>query len=111
MNRTPPAGNKNIIKKTAAAVLVLTLIAVGLLSKQLIINKVHHIHDHNGAGGGCTACAQILSTVNRLKQIGEGPVGLLVIGICRFFMIDRLNIFRFQNESRTPVILKTRMNN
>jgi hypothetical protein len=85
--------------------------AAAVLSGAWVVIHANHVHDHDGAGGCCSVCAQIAAAQNLLKQLGSA----LKIAVAAFGGLAAASV-AFASEIPldrflTLAALKVRMNN
>jgi len=109
-----------------ALTVLLAFLIVSLLPEAFILAYAHHEHHHPGTfalshdssehrhgdlSEGCTTCAQIQSAENFIRRWG-GAVGSALFALVSFFIaVAALYAMPSFTGCRTPIQLKTRMNN
>ena len=103
--------NNQTTKKLVTLAFLICFIIVSLLTEAFILTHADHEHDHDGANGSCTTCVLILNAENLLKQFSTAVSGASYALINLFAAIAMLFSVLYLIEIKTPVKLKTRMNN
>jgi hypothetical protein len=89
----------------------LRFFAAFLLNAAFIIVHAHHEHDHNGPGGTCATCAQVVVAGTLLRQLFVAVVGAAIVAAVRFTADFRENPAVSRTGFLSPVCLKVRLNN
>ena len=98
-------------KRAIAMSFLICFIVISLLSEAFILTHADHVHDHNGAGGACTTCAQIQNTDNILRQLGTAVISGFIV-LAGLYAVAAIGKGVCSNIAvLTPVASKIRMNN
>jgi hypothetical protein len=62
------ADNRLTVRRATAFALLVCFVAAMILLQMFVITLADHGHNHNGIDGGCTVCAQLSETQNRLNH-------------------------------------------
>ena len=111
MERSANYNTKQTAMKFVTLGVLICFIFVFFLSEAFILTHAEHKHDHNGAKGSCTTCIQIHNAENLLRQFNLAVSGASFAFISLLAAIAILFSLSYLNETKTLVILKTRMNN
>jgi len=103
--------DKQTKKRIIAYAFLICYLFMLLFSGLFVLTHFSHEHDHNGFEGACSACVQLQTIENILKQLGSSEISAVSV-ICGFFCLTlMLSPVVFDGARLTPVELKIRFNN
>ena len=102
--------NKSTKKRIIALAFLVCFLAAVILSTAFILTHADHEHDHNGAKGSCTICAQIQSAENLIKQFSTAFLGVLFAIAGLYTFVRTLKVISVYVSLSNPITQKIRIN-
>ncbi|GHV48967.1 hypothetical protein FACS189499_09500 [Clostridia bacterium] len=110
-NTTSQYGKRQKTARFIAVLVCVLFVAALALSAAFIVTHESHIHDHNGADGGCATCAHISAAENLLKTIAAAvAVSSVALG-AMFAALLTVMVTWLGIADYTLIGLKVRINN
>jgi hypothetical protein len=110
--RSPRGGRGGLPAPTRRGALLLcaAFLAFSILSSAFVVTHAAHRHDGHGVGGACATCAHISTIEGVLKQLTATAAcfAVVVSAFAAYYTITRP--MRFEEERRSPILLKVRLN-
>ena len=104
--------NKNqCTKKIVVLIFLVCFFMLSLLLEAFVLIHAEHEHDHKGTSGSCTICIQLHNAENLFKQLGMAVAAISLGFFSLLTAMATIPFVLFSLGLRTPIKLKTRINN